>query len=216
MTQAPLQPDHGSDDTHVLLVYGWPVQLRYSSDGGFDALIQAVAPADGVVVAAQDFVNGCFEDGDKIDGVIGVAAINVCANDGPCAVALADLRAIEERMPAAFTAELRRTIEAQLGTALAGEPRWLLAPTGALATGYCAFGTPVPRYVADKPTQPGPGRELIYGCDMGQNGHDTAIDGVWVANATDWRIEELDLSDGKLAALRARAPGELYVMGRYD
>jgi hypothetical protein len=206
----PMQRHHLDEETEVFLVYGWETSVKFSSGAvgaRLDELETALAGTEDVFVVAQDL---CYCDG-TMATVIGRAALRVHANDGPVELPLAKVREIETSEP--LSADARKKLAPLLDKPIAGAPKWFVVPSGSLATAYFAFGTLSPRKGAKAPA----GTELIYGGNKNQEGHETAVVGAWVCNASDWRIEAVDLAAETDAERRSRQPeGRYYLMGRYD
>lgn len=205
-----MQPDHLAEDTRVLLVHGWKCRATFDSAKVGDqlaALAQAIEPTGGVFVVAQCLV---YVDG-KNDLVIGLPVVSAHADVGPVEWSIDDARATERRTVDAFTPAILAALAPLLDVAPRGTPRWLIVPTGALASGYLAYGTlidtPKPRDTKDK--------TLTCGGDMAQNPHAKAVRGPRLAHASDWSVEVIDLSPPRIDELR-KTPGSFYAIARYD
>jgi len=201
---ARYQPDHLEEDTLCLLVHGWTCRATFTGDETRDqlaALEAALEGTDAVFVVAQSLV---YVDGSQ-QVVVGLPVASAHADEGPVEWSLADARAIEARTERVFTPELRARLDPLLDEVPSGPPRWLLVPTGALASGLLAHGQLEDSDPDDD--------DLIWGTDMTQERHSSSIRGTKLASAFDWDISEVDLSPERCAAL---GEGGYYVIGRYD
>jgi hypothetical protein len=204
-----MQPDHSKEDTLALLVYGWPCKATFPGKEAKKKLADltaALVGTEAVFVVAQSLV---YVDG-KMDMVVGIPVASAHANDGPKAFRFEDVRAVERRIGEVMSPALKAKIDPHLDETWSGPPKWLLVPTGALASGYCAYGELVETPEERDAT-------VTSGCDMNQDSHEKAVRGARLATASDWDIEEIDLSEARCADLTKQLPkGQPFVIARYD
>lgn len=201
-----MQPDHTSEDTEVLLVHGWKRRATFHGKAlraELEALEAALAPTkEGVFVVAQSLV---YVDGEQ-DVVVGLPVASASADGGPERFTIESVRQIEGQTASAFSNDVRENLNPLLDEGISGEPSWFLVPTGALASGYCAHGA-----LIDTPEDDEDG--LITGCDMSQEQHEESVRGTKLAAAFDWDVEEVDLSEARVASL---GEGQFFLIARYD
>ena len=204
----PLQPDHLEEDTRALLVHGWKCRASFSgreTPAELAALQQAIEPSGGVFVVAQSLV---YVDGEQ-DVVIGLPVASAHADAGPVEWSIDAAREVEAATEAAFPAALVAKLAPLLAAVPQGPAKWLLVPTGGLASGFVAHGelidTPEDRDYKDT--------SITAGCNMSQRTHPKAVQGTRLGHANDWDIEEIDLSPTRVSAL---GPGRFFVIARFD
>jgi hypothetical protein len=207
----PMQPDPVSEtDTYALLVHGWKCSVSFGANtmAQLAALQHAVEPAGAVFVVAQCLA---YVDGPQ-DVVIGLPLASAHANTGPVEWSIDEARAVAARTASAFSSSVLETLTQLVDVAPTGAPRWLLVPTGPLASGYVAYGdlidTPKHRDAKDA--------SLTVGGDTSQRAHAKAVRGERLAHANDWDVVEVDLSPARIDELRARGDGRFHVIARFD